>query len=378
MILGLDFSKLKVALVHDWLVSRGGGERVLKTLHDAFPHAPIYTLVYDGSNAPSWTKECDIRTTYIQKWPGAKSHHKMLLGFMPKAWESLDFSGYDLVISSCSSCCKGIITGPETLHVCLCYSPTRYLWDLYYEYLENASAFKRPFIKSVVHKVRMWDYLAAQRPNIFVADSDFVGKRISKFYRRESITLHPGLSCESFRGAPAEPEDYYLVVSRFVRYKRVDLAIEACNLLGRHLVVIGSGGEEESDLKSIAGDTVEFVGQVSDEELRRYYSHAKAFLFPGLEDYGLTPVEAQAAGTPVLAFGQGGALETVVNGETGLFFFEQTPESVAACIESFEGNGVSCSREDIKRHASRFSEEEYMAELKSLIEEGLKQIGKEV
>lgn len=369
--MNLDFSKLKVALVHDWLVSKGGGERVLKTLHDAFPNAPIYTLVYDEANAPTWTKECDIRTTYIQKWPGAKSHHKLLLSFMPKAWESLDFNEYDLVISSCSSCCKGIITGPNTLHLCFCHSPTRYLWDLYYDYLDNASAFKKPFIKNIVHKVRMWDYLAAQRPDVFVANSDFVGKRINKFYRREAITLHPGLSDKSFASAISEPEDYYLVVSRFVRYKRVDLAIKACNLLGKRLVVIGSGGEEEGNLKSISGDTVEFIGQVSDEELRNYYSNAKAFLFPGLEDYGLTPVEAQAAGTPVLAFGQGGALETVIDGETGLFFYEQTPEAIANCIMEFEREGVSGSREKIKKHASAFSEEEFINCLGKIIRENL-------
>lgn len=349
-----DLKKLKVALVHDWLVSRGGGERVLYDFHKLFPDAPIYTLVYDEEKAPEWCRECDIRTTYIQKWPGGKSHHKLLLSFMPRAWESLDLSEYDLVLSSCASCCKGVITRPDALHICYSFSPIRYVWDLYYEYLENAGPIKRAVMPRLIHKVRLWDFAAAQRVDYFIADSDFVGSRIRKYYRRDFTTIYPGTNINR-NPVAEEPGDYYLVVSRFVHYKRVDIAVEACNRLGRSLVVIGSGGEEEKRLRELAGPTVRFVGGVSDEEMERYYANAKAFLFPGIEDYGITPVEAMSAGVPVLAFGKGGALETVRDGETGLFFHEQSPEGMAECIERFEREGVFLSRRQIREHSLGFS-----------------------
>lgn len=361
-------SDLKVALVHDWLVSSGGGERVLKVFHNMFPDAPIYTLVYDETKAPAWTRDCDIRTTYIQKWPGAKSHHKLLLSFMPKAWEALDLSEYDLVLSSCSSCCKGVITGPETLHVCYCHSPIRYVWDLYYEYLGSSGVIKQAAMKKMIHNVRMWDYLAAQRVDAFVANSDFVGKRISKFYRRDSVTVHPsGLLYEG--DVQDEPDDYYLVVSRFVKYKRNDLAIEACNELGKRLIVVGSGGEDEKRLHEIAGPTIEFKGSVSDEELVELYKGARALLFPGLEDFGLTPVEAMSAGCPVFAYGKGGALETVVNGETGLLFDSQDVQSLAQCIEKSERKPLLKTRKEIQAYAKSFSEDAFKAKMMDLIAE---------
>lgn len=360
---------LKVALVHDWLDSRGGGERVLKCMHEIWPTAPIYTLVYDSENAPEWVRECNVRTTYIQKWPGGVKHRKLLLPFMPKAWEALDLTEFDLVISSCMSCCKGVITRPDALHVCFCHSPIRYVWDLYYDYLDGASALKRVVMPLMIHKVRMWDYQAAQRVDRFVANSDYVGRRIQKYYRRESVTIHPGVVVPS---APVseERDDYYLVVSRFVRYKRVELAIEACNRLGRRLVVIGSGGEEEVRLRALAGPTVEFRGRVSDDEMAEAYGRARAFLFPGVEDFGLTPVEAMAGGCPVLALGRGGVLETVVDGETGLFFHEQTAEALVACIERFEAMG-GLSALACRERALGFSEERFRRELRAFVDEAV-------
>lgn len=353
---------LKVALVHDWLVGSGGGERVLYNMHQLFPEAPIYTLVYDETKAPAWTRDCDIRTTYIQNWPGGMSHHKLLLSFMPKAWEALDLTEYDLVLSSCASCCKGVLTRPDALHVCYCHSPIRYVWDMYYEYYQGASAIKRRFMPGMIHKVRMWDFQAAQRVDHFISNSDFVGKRITKFYRRDSTTIYPGVHINEYP-ITEEPDDYYLVVSRFVHYKRVDLAIEACNRLGRRLKVIGSGGEEEERLRAMAGPTVEFMGRVSDEVMEQTYSHARAFLFPGMEDFGITPVEAMSAGVPVLAYGVGGGTETVVDGETGLYFAEQTPESLVDCIERFERDGVAKTRHEIHDYSERFSEERFKREL---------------
>lgn len=368
------FKDLKVALVHDWLVGRGGGERVLYDIHTLFPDAPIYTLVYDQDKAPEWCKECDIRTTYIQKWPGAKSHHKLLLSFMPKAWEALDLTEYDLVISCCASCCKGVITRPDALHVCYSFSPTRYVWDLYYDYLENTNAIKRFFMKRMIHKVRLWDFQAAQRVDHFAADSNFVGSRIKKYYRRDFTTIYPGTRINEYP-ITEMPDDYYLVVARFVRYKRVDLAIEACNQLKKKLVVIGSGGEEEERLKKLAGDTVEFLGRVSDEEMERYYSRAKAFLFPGIEDYGITPVEAMSAGVPVLAFGKGGALETVQDGKTGLYFHDQTVSGLVHCIEEFERNGVAYSRQQIHDHSLNFSDEIFKGNFTNFLKDKLIECG---
>lgn len=368
------FKDLKVALVHDWLVGRGGGERVLYDIHTLFPDAPIYTLVYDQDKAPEWCKECDIRTTYIQKWPGAKSHHKLLLSFMPKAWEALDLTEYDLVISCCASCCKGVITRPDALHVCYSFSPTRYVWDLYYDYLENTNAIKRFFMKRMIHKVRLWDFQAAQRVDHFAADSNFVGSRIKKYYRRDFTTIYPGTRINEYP-ITEMPDDYYLVVARFVRYKRVDLAIEACNQLKKKLVVIGSGGEEEERLKKLAGDTVEFLGRVSDEEMERYYSRAKAFLFPGIEDYGITPVEAMSAGVPVLAFGKGGALETVQDGKTGLYFHDQTVSGLVHCIEEIERNGVAYSRQQIHDYSLNFSDEIFKDNFTNFLKDKLIECG---
>ena len=302
------FKDLKVALVHDWLVGRGGGERVLYDIHTLFPDAPIYTLVYDQDKAPEWCKECDIRTTYIQKWPGAKSHHKLLLSFMPKAWEALDLTEYDLVISCCASCCKGVITRPDALHVCYSFSPTRYVWDLYYDYLENTNAIKRFFMKRMIHKVRLWDFQAAQRVDHFAADSNFVGSRIKKYYRRDFTTIYPGT-------------------------------------------------------------------RVSDEEMERYYSRAKAFLFPGIEDYGITPVEAMSAGVPVLAFGKGGALETVQDGKTGLYFHDQTVSGLVHCIEEFERNGVAYSRQQIHDYSLNFSDEIFKGNFTNFLKDKLIECG---
>ncbi|WP_219618182.1 glycosyltransferase [Eggerthella timonensis] len=367
----------KVALVHDWLVSSGGGERVLRCFHEMYPEAPVYTLVHDDRTAPTWTRGCDIRTTYLQRIPGARTHHKIMLPLMPRAWEALDLTEYDLVLSSCSSCCKGVLTRPDAVHVCYCFSPIRYVWDMYYDYLSGASALKRLAMPRLIHKARLWDFAAAQRVDHFVADSDFVAQRIRKFYRRESKTIYPGAPL-SERPVNDPSRDYYLVVSRFVGYKRVDIAVEACNMLGTRLVVIGSGGEEERRLRGLAGPTVEFLGRVSDEEMQEAYAGARAFLFPGVEDFGLTPIEAMSAGTPVLAYGKGGALETVSNGETGIFFHDQSAAGMAACIERFEREGVSLSRAEIRGRASMFSEERFKEEMSSFISEKLEEKGLEI
>lgn len=356
--------KLKVALVQDWLVKFGGAEWTLLNWHKIFPDAPLYTLVYDKEKMGEAFSDFDIRTTYIQKIPGGVKHYQMLLPLMPGAWECLDLTKYDLVISSCSSCCKGIITRPDAVHVCYCHTPTRYFWDMFYEYRDQSNPIKRFLMTPFIHKLRMWDRLAADRVDYFIANSKFTQKRIKKYYRRESDVIYSVggnfVSDELFNST--EKEDFYLTTGRLIGYKRFDLAIEACNRLGKKLIVVGTGNEEEN-LKKIAGPTIEFKGYCSNEEILQYYAKAKAFLFPGLEDFGFTPVEAQSGGTPVIAYGKGGALETVKKGETGLFFYEQSVDSLVECIEKFEEKGVICDKQEIRDFANTFSAENFRKQI---------------
>lgn len=357
---------MKVAIVHDWLVNYGGAESVVEELLKIYPDATLYTLVYDKTRMPERFQKYKIKTTYFQKFPFATKLYKSMLTMMPKAFEALDLSEYDLIISSCSSCSKGVLTKPSSVHICYCHTPTRYVWDMYYDYRSHAGLIKRMLMPGMIHKMRMWDRMAADRVDYFVSNSDFIGKRIKKFYRRESTTIYPGVHLNDY---PVEdtPEDYYLVASRFVYYKRIDLAIQACNKLGRRLVIVG-GGDEEKNLRKIAGPTIEFKGRLSDDDLRKTYSHAKAFLFPGEEDFGITPVEAQSAGVPVLAYGKGGALETVQDGRTGLFFDEQSAEALASCITRFESQGLSLTREQIKAEVQKFADSRFRKVFLSFVE----------
>lgn len=366
----MENNKLKVAIVHDWLVSYAGADRVVDCMHHVFPDAPIYTLVYDKEKMPSWFRSYDIRTTWVQKLPFATKLYKKMLPLMPGAFEALDLSEYDLVLSSASSCSKGVITRPDAVHICYCHTPIRYVWDFYYTYRANANPLVRAVMPSQMHKLRQWDKCAADRVDYFIANSRYIAQRIKKYYRRDSDVIYPCVHIN--QSLFVEKEDFYLVVGRFTWYKRMDLAVAACTKLGRRLVVIGTG-DEEARLRAMAGPTVEFKGGgLSDEEVRSYYLRAKAFLFPGEEDFGITPVEAQSAGTPVLAFGRGGACETVEDGRTGLLFHAQTVDSLAACIEKFEAEGVACTKEEIRAHSLRFSEERFEEELRAYCERRVK------
>ncbi len=357
---------MKVALVHDWLVSVGGAEKVLYDFHLLFPDAPIYTLVYNEKGAPKWTKNLDIRTTRLQKLPFANRLYKNLLTLMPKAWEELDLTEYDLIISSSSSFAKSVITRNDAIHICYCHSPIRYVWDQYYEYMNGSNFLKRFVFKHAVEKLRVLDYIGAQRVDYYVANSHNIAKRIKKFYNRDADVIYPGCPINDFPLKETEG-DYYLTVSRLVYYKRIDLAVKACTKLKKKLVIVGKGGEDKN-LRSIAGDTIVFKGFCSDEELKDLYINAKAFLFPGNEDFGITPVEAQSAGLPVLAYGKGGALETVLDGKTGLFFNEQTPESLEECILRFEEEGIEYNKHKIREHSLSFSEERFLNEFKEYID----------
>jgi glycosyltransferase involved in cell wall biosynthesis len=299
-----------------------------------FPDAPFYTTVFDPAKVPADLRGIDVRTSFIQRIPVLRRRHITFLPLMPLAFEQFDLSGYDVVVSLNSACAKGVITSPHTLSLCYCYTPCRYIWDLYHEYTRDQPTVARALFAPVAHRLRLWDRAAADRVDHFVGISHEVAGRIRKHYRRDAEVIYPPVDLERFTPRP-DGEDFYLVVSRLVGYKRVDLAVRAATRLGRRLVVVGAG-PELARLRAEAGPTVEFRGRLPDEEVAELYARCRAFLFPGLEDFGIAPVEAQAAGRPVIAFGRGGAAETVVHGVTGVLFEEQSVDALVEAILQFE------------------------------------------
>lgn len=358
---------MKVAIVHDWLVNMGGGERIIKILHELFPEAPIYTAVFDKSRMPAEFTAMDIRTTFIQRMPFGKKRYQSYLPLMPLAFEQLDLTEYDLVISSSTSCAKGVITRSDTLHICYCNTPMRYAWDFYFEYIRDKGALSRIVIGAFMNYIRMWDRLSADRVDFFIANSQNVANRIKKHYKRDSDVIHPPVNAGFYKPSGLR-EDFYLIVSRLVRYKRLDLAVQAFSELGIPLKIIGSGGELER-LKSAAKGNIEFLGRLSDDETNICYSRCKAFVFPGEEDFGITPLEAQACGKPVIAYGKGGALETVIEGKTGIFFLEQSVESLKEAVIKMESSIDSFDMQIIREHAERFDEGIFKANINEYIKE---------
>jgi glycosyltransferase involved in cell wall biosynthesis len=342
---------MRVALVHDWLNQVGGAEGVLENLVALYPGAPVYTSIYWPDAMPAAYREWDIRTTWMDKLPLIKRHHRPFLPLYPIAFEGLDLSHFDLVLSNKSGFCHGVITPPETLHICYCLSPTRYVWR-YHDYArrEGLRQAARRALAPVLSALRVWDRSAADRVDRFVAISTEIQRRIAKYYRREAEVIHPPVNTSRFAPATGH-DDYYLVVGRQVPYKRIDLAVQACTELGLPLKVGGTGRDHER-LRSMAGPTVEFLGFVPDHELPELLARCKAFLFPGAEDFGIAPLEAMAAGRPVIAYAYGGALDTVVEGVTGALFHEQTARSLAEALGRFDADGYDPWA--IRRHAERF------------------------
>lgn len=365
---------IKTAIVHDWLTTYGGGERVVEVFARLFPDAPLYTTIYDKKSLGHLFPPERVRTSYMQKIPGVTRHYKKMLRLMPRAFEEFDLSGYDLVLSSSSSCAKGVLTGANCTHISYIHSPMRYAWDLYPEYLSQASPLVRWGMRRQMPGIRQWDALTGNRVDEFLANSREVAARIEKVYRRKAAVLHPPIETDFYTPSPAgRGGDYYLVLSRFIPYKRIDLAIKACNRLGRKLVIIGSGPQEK-ELRKLAGPTVTFTGFISNEDVLEYYRNCRAFLFPGFEDFGMTPVEAQACGRPIVAFGEGGALDSVLPGKTGVFFPRQTVESLMEGMEELESR--SWDGESIRRHAERFSASSFEDKLMKFIDITLKEKNK--
>lgn len=354
---------MKVAITHDWFASYGGGERLVAELHQMFPDAPIYTAVYDPEKVPPHVREWDIRPSFIQRIPLSRSRHQLFLPLMPMAFEQFDLSGYDLVITSSTACAKGVITGPETLNICYCNTPCRYIWDQYHDYTRDHRA--KALIAPIAHWLRIWDRLSSDRVDHFIANSHEVAQRIRRHYRRDSEVIYPPVDVERITPNGRDPEDFYLVVGRLVPYKRVDLAVEAANRLGRRLLVVGEGTEMKR-LQAMAGPTVEILGWRSDEDVADLLARCRAFLFPGWEDFGISAVEAQAAGRPVIAYARGGALETVVEGKTGVFFEAQTVDAVIDAMQ--RADRIGFDPQVCRRNAERFEAAQFRRRIIATVE----------
>ncbi len=344
---------MKLALVHDWLNQIGGAEDVLDALAAHYPQSPIYTSIYAPQTMPERYRSWDIRTLWINKLPAIQRRHQVYLPLYPLAWNHLSFSEYDVILSNKSGFCHGFQFDSRALHICYCLAPTRYVWQLD-NYLagEDLAPLAAKLVRPLAALLRRWDYAAAQRVSHFVAISSAIKARIRRYYKRESEVIFPPVDTARFQPAPrAAVEDYFLIVSRLAPYKRIDLAVRAATELGVPLKIAGSGRDLER-LRALAGDNVEFLGYVADDALPRLMAKCKALLFPGLEDFGITPVQAQAAGRPVIAYQGGGALDTVLPGRTGEFFSEPAVDSLKSVLLRFEAGAYD--PEAIRRHALQF------------------------
>ena len=327
---------MRVAIVHYWLVSMRGGEKVLETLCQLFPEADIFTHVYDPGIVSETIRKHKIISTFINSLPRARRYYKHYLPLMPLALEQIDLRGYDLVISSESGPAKGIIPPAGAVHICYCHSPMRYVWNMFHDYREQAGWLRRLLMPPLCHYLRIWDATASMRVDRFIANSATVAARIEKYYRRDAEVIHPPVNVELFETVPAaEVEDYYLMAGELVAYKRPELAVEAFNVLGRRLIVIG-GGEMLAEVRALAGPMVTVMGQQPFGVLRHHFARCRALIFPGEEDFGIIPVEVMASGRPVIAYGRGGVTESVVAGVSGLFFEEQTAAAIERAVHDFE------------------------------------------
>ena len=359
---------MRVALVHDYLTHFGGAERVLSALMELFPNAPVFTLAYDGRRLAMPIDRRRLRTSFLQRLPGARRPHRYFpLALMPLAVEQFRLDDFDVVLSASHSFSKGVITGPNTLHMSYCFTPLRYAWDDSHRYVREFSrnAFFQRLAPAALAYLRLWDYYAAQRVDVYLTLSRFVARRISKYYRRQARVIPPPVDVDRF-SVSASDEGYYLIVSRLVPYKRIDLAIEACERMGRPLKIVGAG-PEEGLLRRHAGQWTSFLGFVPDDDLPLLYCGARALLFPQEEDFGITALEAAASGKPTIAYRAGGALETVLDGTTGVFFAEQTISSMIEALQSFERRKWDAYA--IRRHAERFARDVFLGRIKGVVED---------
>lgn len=363
---------MKVAIIHDWLVVNGGAEKVLQEIIALYPTADIYTLVdFLPEGSRDWLNGNQVHTSFIQKLPFARKQYRNYFPFFPIAIEQFDLSEYDLIISSSYCVAKGVITSPEQTHVCYCHSPARYAWDLQGQYLKESGmtrGVKSAVVRHFLHKFRIWDSRTANGVDLFIANSKFIKKRIYKCYRREAEVINPPVNLSQFQYCD-DKQDFYLTASRLVPYKRIDLVVEAFTKMPeKKLKVIGDGPEMEK-LKRLAQgyDNIELMGFQSNEVLIKTMQQAKAFVFAAEEDFGIIPVEAQACGTPVIAYGKGGSLETVAANVSGIHFETQTLSSLTNAINEFENQGTTLDYAQVRKHAEKFSVESFKQNLSTVI-----------
>jgi glycosyltransferase involved in cell wall biosynthesis len=362
---------VKVALVHEWLTVIGGSEKVFKEITLLFPGADIYTLVAKKETiATLCLDQHHITTSFIQKLPFAKTKYRFYLPLFAFAIEQFDLSEYDLIISSSHAVAKGVLVNSNQIHVCYCHSPIRYAWDMHYQYLKGAGlnkGLKGILVKYLLHRIRQWDIISSNRVDFFVANSEYISKRIKKIYNRESTVIYPNVAVEDFVPVK-QKEDFYVTCSRFVPYKKINVIVEAFSYMpDKKLIIIGDGPDFKK-IKKMATSNVVLMGYQPFDVLKHYLSKAKAFVFAAEEDFGIISVEAQASGTPVIAFGKGGSTETVINNKTGVFFYKQTAISIIEAIIYFEQNIQKFDHNEIAEHASLFSTLRFRHEFKLYLE----------
>ncbi len=364
-----NLENTRIAIVHEWFVNYAGSERVVEQILNLFPHADLFAVVdFLDEEKRGFIQNKSVTTTFIQKLPFAKTKFRQYLPLMPLAIEQIDLSTYDLIISSSHAVAKGVLTSPNQLHISYVHSPIRYAWDLQHQYLQESNlekGFKSWIARWILHQIRLWDYRTANGVDLFIANSQFIARRIHKVYRRDAKVIYPPVDLQNY-SLQTQKQNFYLTASRLVPYKRIDLIVEAFAELGdRQLIVIGDG-EQMIKIRAKAGQNVKFLGHREPEELREYMQNAKAFVFAAEEDFGITPVEAQACGTPVIAYGRGGVRESVISLDsdrpTGVFFKSQTVESIREAIYEFENLGDRISPIDCRENAMRFSTERFQRE----------------
>jgi glycosyltransferase involved in cell wall biosynthesis len=354
---------MRIALVHYWLINWRGGEKALRAIADVFPGADIFAHVIDPELTAREFPGHKVATTFIARLPLARTLYQKYLPLMPLALEQLDLREYDLVISSESGPAKGVIVAPHAMHVCYCHSPMRYVWDMYHDYRLQAGLLTRIAMAPLLHRLRIWDQVSAQRVDDYIANSNFVANRIGKYYRRQATVIYPPVAIEEFSISNIE-EDFYLSVGQLVSYKRADLLVEAFNESGKELTIIGEG-ELLPKLRKIAKPNVQLLGWQSSDVIREHYRRCRAVMLPGVEDFGIVPVEAMACGKPVIAFGYGGALETVIDDLSGVLFSEQTVSNLNHAVERFEASRGQFDAATIRKHSERYSADSFKRRFKA-------------